>query len=630
MLANLSQMTDSRRRSLCRVQFVAFVITSLVIIFYEVPIWLDPASRSRRLSGLLAGAEPDWLPFAAFIILFPLCWFGGRRNSKLSGHDHQHRWWDESPVTAHTSLALAWCLAVLVSVVAFAMSFRIGQQFDSLPPAYHDEYSYLLQAQTFLDGRWSSPSFEAAPEIFNQMHVLNEGKVASRYFPGTGIWIAPFLKFGHPWLGHQLAHALAAMLVFWTGRELANSGTGLLAGVLFALSPGLLLFSNLLLAHHPTLVGLMIFLWAFCRFMRTQQSSMALLAGSGLAFAMLCRPMTAAGFGLPFGAAFCWWWMNGFWSMRTTDVPDCRSTLNERSRAVIAMAIPLAAGFAIVILQNIQITGNPVTSPYQLYTETYTPRHVYGFNNVTRGEQNLGPKVIDNYDRWAENLTPELAARNVGTRIISSCRLTMGIVPILAATILGLFTMRLGDPRWWLIFCSIVSLHVVHVPYWFVGIMGWHYVLETAPMWVLLFAEVTRRMFSFWRVRSQTSMMVCWFLLVIVSVAVNLVTVRPVWPAALDQRIPELKFPRELYQQFRQGIEDLRDGEPAIVFVIPDPADRSMDYVSNPHNLQGPVLVARLTEIERLADLRKLFPDRRLLLFDARNRRFRTVTGERK
>src|SRR5271155_19137 len=50
-----------------------------------------------------------------------------------------------------------------------------------------------------------------------------------------------------------------------------------------------------------------------------------------------------------------------------------------------------------------------------------------------------------------------------------------------------------------LIAASVVSLHVVHVPYWFVGIMGWHYVLETAPLLLLLFAITSRDV-----VRSET------------------------------------------------------------------------------------------------------------------------------
>ncbi|HIC64854.1 MAG TPA: hypothetical protein EYO87_02400, partial [Paracoccus sp.] len=171
--------------------------------------------------------------------------------------------------------------------------------FGELPPAYHDEYSYLFQARTLIDGRLSYPSHPRLPRLFDQMHVLNEGRFASRYFPGVGAWIAPFLAIGHPSQGHWLAGAIAAMAIFGAGRELAGNGTGLLAGVLAATSPGMAVFSNLLLSHHPTLAGLSVFLYLFLVMQRNGCAGCAAASGVGLALAMLCRPLTAAAVALP-------------------------------------------------------------------------------------------------------------------------------------------------------------------------------------------------------------------------------------------------------------------------------------------------------------------------------------------
>src|SRR5207342_1934219 len=97
--------------------------------------------------------------------------------------------------------------SLLVAGVSLGTSAWLGRHFEGLPPAYHDEYSYLFQARTFLAGRVSFPSHEAA-RLFDQMHVLNEGQFASRYFPGTGLWMAPFVALGNPWWGHWFAGAL--------------------------------------------------------------------------------------------------------------------------------------------------------------------------------------------------------------------------------------------------------------------------------------------------------------------------------------------------------------------------------------------------------------------------------------
>jgi hypothetical protein len=636
----------------------------LAVCGAEASRWLDPVSREEALTGWVAGREPDWLPFLPWLLAAPLFWWGFSRRRASSSPSPAvlplFRSGSPAAPDRHSHAGIAWLGAVLVFATAFLMSCWTGTRFEGMPPAYHDEYSYLFQARTYLAGRLWFPSFAPLPELFDQMHVLNEGRFASRYFPGVGLWMAPFLLWGDPWLGHQLAQALAAMLIFWTGRELASTTVGLLAGLLFALSPGLVLFSNLLLAHHPTMLGLTLFLWAFVRWMRSDESEpgekrnrwLLLIAGCGLAFAMLCRPMTAAGFGLPFGIVFFWWWMTG--GQRDTGdsgdgetqetkgirsiapsplsphppvsfVPPSRlaaGCFRERTVAALVLSTPLLIGVILILICNRQITGDAFTTPYQLYTDIYTPRHVYGFNNVVRGERQLGPKVLENYDRWAENLTPALAVRNVGSRLLNSGRWTLGIVPLALAGLVFLLTPRLGDRRWWLVLLAILSLHLAHVPYWFEGIMGWHYVFETAPLWLLVFAEGTRRLFLTWRDRGQRGMIWWWSVLILLAVSVNLWTVPPVWPGRLDRAAAEVAYPRRQYAEFRERIEELRQGRSVIVFVLPDPTDRHIDYVTNPPDLSGPVLIARLRDRSQLSEAAKLFPERTILLYDAQTGRF--------
>ncbi|HWL09214.1 MAG TPA: hypothetical protein VNQ76_12480, partial [Planctomicrobium sp.] len=563
------------------------------------------------------------------------------------------RTWLRTSAADDQELVSSWGAAILIGIIAFSLSSGFEKPYHNLPPAYHDEFSYLFQAETYLQGRLSLPGFEPKPELFDQMHVLNEGRFASRYFPGVGLWMAPFVAMGNPILGHQLAQAICAMLLFWIGRELTGNGVGLLSGLLFALSPGMILFSTLLLSHHPTLVGLLLFLWAFLKWMRCGHSGLLPVAGSGLAFAMICRPMTAAGFGLPFGLLFLFWWLTGKLVHKTTkkiishapitesmeinkimerhfksDIIPFHSgpTFVERTVSAILLGLPLIIAGLFQMETQRQITGSAFLSPYQQYTDIYTPRHRYGFNNVTIGEQHLGPKVLDNYDRWAENLTSEKAIQNVGTRLLASMRWTFGIIPLTASVLVVLFTPKLGNRRWWFIPASIVSLHIVHIPYWFTGIMDWHYVLETAPLWLLIFAEATSRLERTWVETGAYGLRLWWRLMIATVVAVNLVTVVPIWPGRLPQGLAEVTYPRGIYGQFRQQIEEQRQGKDAIVFVIPDPADRHMDLIVNPPTLDGPVLVARLKHRSELEASSKLFPDRLPLLYDAARRQWEPVS----
>lgn len=269
------------------------------------------------------------------------------------------------------------------------------------------------------------------------------------------------------------------------------------------------------------------------------------------------------------------------------------------------------------------VTGQLTISPYQIYTDRYTPRHVYGFNNGVRGDQHLGPKVIENYNNWAENLTPQLAARNVGVRLISSWRWTLGILPLLSVALTWclLPDVRKGK-NWWVVWSALIGLHVAHIPYWFTGIMDWHYVFETAPLWLLVAAAAFRGIVQIPGLRWWT------FGLIALSMSVNLWTCEPLWFARVDVGVSELLLPRLRYAQFRQQIEQYRRGRDILVLVIPDPADRSMDYVTNPANLSGPVLVGRWRG-ESLTEIRAAFPARTLIQYDAHSRQFSAIESSR-
>lgn len=615
-------------------QATIFAVLILLVGAGEVLRWRDPGERALALTRWLCGEQADWLPFAPWLLLAPLVWrmrhqLAARRSSGPASSHADSGLGASRPTPSATSNgrtapgARTWLMGFAVAGLSFGMSAWTAQQFVSLtgasnlPPAYHDEFSYLFQAQTFLAGRLWSPGFEPQPELFDQMHVLNEGRFASRYFPGAGLWMAPFVWLGHPWVGQWLAGALAALFVFWTGWEVGGTCTACLCGLLCALSPGVLLFSNLLLAHHPTLVGLTLFTWMYLRAERTGRFRDSLCGAVGLTFAMLCRPMTAFGVGLPFGAALAWRLLTG----------NAAAGLSRRRLSIIvAWGAPLLAGFGMLLAYNAAITGDPWLSPYQLYTRTYTPRHVYGFYNVTRGEQHLGPKVLDNYDRWAEELTPALAVHNVQRRLIASMRWTLGIVPVAAAALVLLASRSVRSRGVGLIAAAIASLHAVHVPYWFEGIMGWHYVFESAPLWLILVGEATRRLCAAWRQSGHSMMCWWWGGVLATAVCVNLVPAEPLWRGRLAAGIDEVSFSRRRYAAFFETANALARRRPIVVFVEPDPADRHIDYVVNEPSLSGPVLIARhrpdRLELDRA---RRLFPDREAYLFRAATREWQRV-----
>ena len=492
-----------------------------------------------------------------------------------------------------------WLICLSLGAIAFVVNSAIGFSLIDLPPAYHDEFSYLFEAKTLLAGKLSFPSSAVHPELFDQMHVLNEGRMASRYYPGTSLWLAPFLAMGYPFVAAWIASSIATMLLYWTGRELGGRIAGFFAALTLAVSPGVALFGTTYLAHQPTLMSLSLFLLGVIRWRRTRAGADAWIAGCGLSFAMLCRPMTAAAMGLPFGMDIALWLIRPRRTPAVTSAP-------ARSRLItlIGFGIPLIAGWGMMAVYNEAVTGEWRRSPYQLYTNLYTPRHVYGFNNRARGEQHLGPKVIESYDKWAENLTPELAVHNLFIRWISSWLWTFDVLPLLLCSVIIVGMLPWLDQRWLLVVAAILSLHALHIPYWYVGIMGWHYVFETALLWCLIVGGATTLLVGDWKRRGMRGLATWWCAIVAMSVASN-------FEFRVHEGLGPLRYPRQKHAELRKWIETHVDQRPALVLV--EQKDTHLDLVVNDPGLTADLLLGRyLPGKTDVNQVRKDFPDRTL------------------
>ena len=630
-LANGLLMSDSTAREAAWKPWAAWWVAWLVglafVLGVEISDW--QTAPGGLLETALVGINIDTAPCLLWLVLGVLLapWRFGRVLQTGSWGVRLSRWWSTPAgqgglgvwlsVLVGAALSLGTSMLVASRPVAGPGTSSLG----SLPPGFHDENSYLFQARTFVSGEWTaSPHREARP-LFDQMHVLNhEGVFASRYFPGVGAWMAPFVAWGKPVWGHYLAGVLTAIAVVGIGRELVGNGVGLLSGLLTSLAPGMALFSNLLLSHHPTLAGLGVFVYSFLRLQRTGIVGWGLLAGAGLALAMLCRPLTAAAVGLPFGCWLAFWWIRG----------DGGQWQGGRQTRVACVGLPVLLGLMVMGWYNHQVTGDWSRTPYQVFTDTYTPRHVYGFGNVERGESRIAEmdaaargRVLEHYDRWAENLDARLASRNVVNRLTESGKWTVGLVALMMTGVVLLAGYLLGavpipGSRWWPIVLAILCLHLAHVPYWYAGIMNWHYVFESAPLWCLLVAGVT---VGLWQVAlrvGRVGLAVAWTGLLLVTPMTSYLEFAPVWsPSRIDLAVGEVGFARARHAEFHKRVALRTRNDRALVLVKPDPADRHIDLVVNDPGLDSHVLVGRyIPKVVPMSRVLELFPRRRVFVFD--------------
>lgn len=131
-----------------------------------------------------------------------------------------------------------WFRRYDVAIVA-TMSFLLAMLWVSIAkplPAMHDEFSYLLAADTFASGRLSNPTPWYWPRL-ETFHVIENPTRCSKYPPGFAVFLAIGQLIFSPSTGLCLAMAFAGASIYWAARGIFNVSNSALAWMLVMLNP---------------------------------------------------------------------------------------------------------------------------------------------------------------------------------------------------------------------------------------------------------------------------------------------------------------------------------------------------------------------------------------------------------
>ena len=104
---------------------------------------------------------------------------------------------------------------VVVALVALGFAVASGAARGFPPPSVHDEFSYLLGAETFANGRLTNPTHPMW-RYFESPHVLQRPTYNSKFPPANALFIAAgLLLSGKPIAGVWISFVFMCVAVYW-------------------------------------------------------------------------------------------------------------------------------------------------------------------------------------------------------------------------------------------------------------------------------------------------------------------------------------------------------------------------------------------------------------------------------
>jgi hypothetical protein len=281
-------------------------------------------------------------------------------------------------------------------------------------PGIHDEFSYLLMADTFAHGRLANPTHPMWMS-FETFHVNWSPTYSSMYPPAQGFVMTMGQALGNPWIGVLLSDAAMCAAILWMLQAWMPARWALLGGVFAALNLGIASYwVNSYWGGAVAAIGGALVLGALGRLKKHASVASALLLGLGMAILANSRPYEGLVFCLPAGV-----WLLGWLAGKIKS----RDAARDRIRILL---LPLSAvvilTLAFIGYYNWRLTGNALLFPHVLNTRTYHSTPLFLWERLKPELTYHNQQFEDFYNGWergdyqttwkdALNVTAEKLAR---------------------------------------------------------------------------------------------------------------------------------------------------------------------------------------------------------------------------
>ena len=357
------------------------------------------SSNAAALSLALVAGFALWLQVGELTNL-PILQAWGLAGAAVAGVVASRvRWrprrrWDRSI----TTLAVGLGSAVVIGVL-----FLLGG--GDARPALSDEYSYLLQSQMLARGRLWQPG-HPLPEFFTTFQVVAAPAYGSIYFPGTALWLLPWVAidlygFGgtgaHVWPGPLLAAAIAGAVLYRIVAELADDDRlGLLAAGVLLCVPAWRTAAMMPMGQAPAVMFGLLAIYCTVRWRRRGGLGWATLGGLAAVWGAFCRPVDALAFVLPASV----------YALTALPRVGWRRTLAGVGAACVT-AVPFVA---LQVPFDRAMTGGAMTTPFSWYAAEHLPGTSYaGHRRIDVPPPNVTPHFQLSYRDFVRPFITERA-----------------------------------------------------------------------------------------------------------------------------------------------------------------------------------------------------------------------------